>query len=184
MKKRKGVGRPAAYDWDALRHMYVTADPALTVTELARREKVPVSTMTNHCTSDGWVSARERYWGEIAQRRREQAMQEHTLKGVASLDAIGASISALDSQIREMLAELAVRDIQEVPTTKLLALTASATTALDKAVRARELLTGGADSRQQIDLVGLLAGGHLSRGPGSDADAEVGYVDVDSTDES
>jgi hypothetical protein len=61
------------YDWDAAREMFITAEPALKLKQLALRTGIPYQQVRNRCTKERWIAVRaQEKLAQLKERRREQ----------------------------------------------------------------------------------------------------------------
>jgi len=101
--------------------------------------------------------AREEHWSARAHKVEELTAVRAAESQVNSIAIVDETVLALRDNIRAIVDTMSGRNLDAVETDKLLQALSSHATALDKAVRARELLTGGPDSRASIDLASLIA---------------------------
>jgi len=148
---------PVAYDWPAVRHRYVTAEPAISLRQLSAETGVPFSSIGKHSSAENWPVERQRFWDTVATETRALAVKETACQRVGSLEGVETAIDVLSRQLRSMGDALAGQDWSDADPDSISKASASVATALDKVARCKELLTGGADSRSQVALASVIA---------------------------
>jgi len=150
--------KPAVpYDWPYLRGLYVQGETPISLTDLAQQTGAPLRSLQRHSADEGWVQQRREYQDAVASKARALAVNETARHRVGSLEGIETAIDVLSRQLQAMGEGLAGKDWESEDPNSISKASASIATALDKVARCRELLTGGADSRAQVDLATLLA---------------------------
>lgn len=67
------TGPQRKYDWDQAREMFLTAEPALNMKQLALRTGIPYQQVRNKATKERWIAVRaQEKLAQLKERRREQ----------------------------------------------------------------------------------------------------------------
>jgi len=150
------VRKRKRHDWPAIREAYVTSSPPVSLRDLARARSINLRSIYQHSAAENWPQIREDYHGAKIAATAELLAVRNAEQTVNSLSIVDETILGLRDTIRAVIDEVASRPLSAMETERLVSVFPSLATALDKVTRARELLTGGADSRSQVDLASLI----------------------------
>lgn len=150
--------KPAVpYDWPAIKTQFVVSDPPVTLPQFSEITGIPISTLETHSSEEQWMIARGEYQGAAATKTRALAIERTAGERVSSLDVMETALELASKQLVLMMEGLNSKNWQKEDPISIAKASASIMTAADKVARCKELLTGGVDSRAQIDLATLLA---------------------------
>ena len=146
-----------AYDWPRIKNLYVIANPAISLAQLADQEGMAKRTLEDHSSSEKWPLARREYLSAIASRTQGLAIEEASKQQMSSRTAISTAVDLLGSQLKAMAEAFSVKKWESEDPVAIAKASSSIANALDKVTRCNELLNGGPDSRAEVDLSTLLA---------------------------
>jgi len=137
----------ARYNWSLIGQEYIQSEKPVTQTELARKHGVGRSTLAEYCRRENWLQQREDYWNDTRQKMRERGIEKQAETGLDTLGIMDSSIRSLADMIDNLTEDWQRRkengEIKQLSANEIGNRLTTATNALDKAMRARELLTGG-----------------------------------------
>lgn len=153
------------YNWLLIGEEYVESEKPITQAELAKKHGVGRSTLAEYCRRENWLQQREDYWNDTKNEMRQRGIDRQAEAGLDTLKVMDDSIRALASMIEDLTGEWEKRKedggIKELTVNEIGNRLATATNALDKAMRARELLTGGGSGQgRQVTLADILGAAH------------------------